>query len=147
MPKQGFLVDVDNLQFLVDEVKTGEIIHLPPNLMKPLAQGLATNPNFMYAAASGVPISYDYGGQFQQRQTLLAVEVVRFEPNPDIIKCEPQFNLNRYIFGLSTANDRAYGIDVTTWQSNPITAQVGNHWDEIKNYVDGHFGSANCGKF
>ncbi len=139
LPKHGFLVDADNLEFIVDEVKTGRIIHLPPDHTAKIAPGLSTNPNAMYFAASGVPVSYDYGGAFQQGQTLLGVEMVRHEENPNLKKNEPRFNLNRYVFGVSTANDKAYGIDVTTKKSNPITAQVGNHWDEIDEYIKSHF--------
>lgn len=139
LPRQGFLVDADNLEFLVDDVKTGSIIHLPPDLTAAIAPGLSTNPNAMYFAASGVPVGYDYGGSFRQEQTLLSVEMVRYEENPDLSRDEPRFNLNRFVFGVSTANDKAYGIDVTTWESNPITAQAGNHWDEIERYIATHF--------
>ena len=139
LPRHGFRVDADNLAFLVDDVQTGRIVHLPPSLVGEIASGLSTNPDAMYFASSGVPISHDYDGAFQYDQTLLAIEMVRYEPNPKLAKSEPHFNLNRYVFGISTADDKAYGIDVTTWKSNPITAQVGNHWDEIDAYIDAHF--------
>ena len=139
LPRHGFLVDTDNLELLIDNVKTGCIIHLPPDLTSKIAPGLSANPNAMYFAASGIAISHDYDGSFQQGQTLLAVEMVRYESNPVVSQKEPNFNLNRYVFGRSSIDDKAYGIDVTTWESNPVTSQVGNHWDEIENYIQGHF--------
>ncbi len=126
LPRHGFLVDAENLQILVDDVMTGSIIHLPPNLVSEIAPSLSANPNAMYFAVSGVPILHDYSGSFRQRQTLLGVEMVRYESNPVKTMNEPHFNLNRYVFGISTADDKAYGIDVTTWKSNSITSQVGN---------------------
>ncbi len=137
LPQRGFMVDANNLELIVDQVKIGSIIHLPPEITKKIATGLSTNPNAMYFAASGVPISYDYGGAFRHGQNLLAVEMVRYEEYPK--QDETRFNLNRYLFGVSSLNDKAYGIDVTTWKSNPTTSQVGNHWDEIDNYIEAHF--------
>jgi hypothetical protein len=139
LPKHGFLVDPENLEFIVDEVKTGKVVWLPPKLVEKIAPGLSANPNAMYCACSGVSVSHNYSGNFRQGQSLLAVEMVRYESNPVVEKKEPNFNLNRYIFGVSQANDKAYGIDVTTWKSNPVTGQVGNHWDEIDEYVKSHF--------
>lgn len=141
LPKHGFKVDADNLAILIDHVESGKIVHLEPDLVASIAPGLSANPNAMYFVGSGVPISrdYDYNGTFQKGQDVLAIEMLRYEEFPKIAKNEPRYNLNRYVFGVSPANDKVYGVDVTTWKSNPLTGQVGNHWDEFYKYLAAHF--------
>lgn len=139
LPRDGFLVDADNLEFVIQGMPTAKILWLPPEIAELVAPSMSCSPNSIYFAASGVPVGNNYCGQFRKEDLILAVEHVRFEPNPNISKCEPNFNLNRYIFGVSASNDKAYGIDVTTWLSDDRTGQVGNHWDKINNYIKQHF--------
>jgi hypothetical protein len=139
LPRDGFLVDSNKLELVISKASSTKILWLPPDLAKEIAPRMTSNPNSMYFAMSGVKVDFDYGGQFLKGKKVLAVEHVRFETNPNLQKSESDFNLNRYIFGVSPSDNKAYGIDVTTWLSNDVTSQVGNHWDDISAYVNEHF--------
>lgn len=136
MPKKpNFTVDADSFQVLRDDVGTGRIVELGPSESSLVAPHIAGHPETVYAAASGVALSEQYG-VFRSGENQFAVEWIRHETRPQTK--EPECNAYRYLFGL-TNDGRCVGLDVTESKSSAATGQVADHWTTFDEVVKRHF--------
>lgn len=131
----NFIVDAESFQLLRDEVGTGKIVELSPGESSLVAPHIAGHPDTIYAAASGVDLSGQYG-VFRAGDTQIAIEWVRREsrPQPE----EPECNAYRYLFGL-TPDGKCVGYDVTKPESSALSGQVSDHWTSLDEVVKRHF--------
>ena len=133
--KPNFTVDADSFQLLRDEVGTGRIVELNPSESSLVAPHIAGHPETIYAAASGVALSSQYG-VFRHGDTQVAIEWVRRESRPQ--PTEPECNTYRYLFGI-TSDGRCVGYEVTEPESSASSGQVADHWTNFDEVVNRHF--------
>jgi hypothetical protein len=133
--KPNFTVDADSFQVLRDDIGMGRIVELGPNESSLVAPHIAGHPETIYAAASGVQLSNQYG-VFRSGDTQIAVEWIRQETRP--MPKEPECNAYRYLFGL-TSDGKCVGVEVTEPKSSDLSGQVADHWTTFDDVVKRHF--------
>ena len=119
--------DADDFKFLRESVGFGTIQELTSKDLTLVAPFADKSPNFVYSAGSGLPPG-SYPEFYGPDERPLAVEIVRYEPNPK--PTEGPLNTNRYVLGLSDDGMMYQGYDVTVFDANPTNGQVGNHWTD-----------------
>lgn len=133
--KPNFTVDADSFRLLRDEIGSGRIVELDPSESSLVAPHIAGHPETVYAAASGVALSSQYG-VFRTGDTQVAVEWIRHETRPQ--PKEPECNTYRYLFGV-TNDGRCVGVEVTEPKSSDKSGQVADHWTTFDDVVKRHF--------
>ncbi len=134
--KPNITVDAVNYTLLRGAVGIGKIVELPPEDAGLLAQHIPIHPDTIYAACSGVPVREEQG-LFRKGDIVVAIEWVRHETKP--VPGEPECNLYRYVFVLSTDGTKCIGFEVTRRKGNDGSDQVGDHWTEFDEVFNRHF--------
>ncbi len=122
-----FVVDSESLELLRDEVGTGEVRELRPQDAGLVLSHLASHPETVYIAASGVPPT-NHVGFFHHTESQLAIEWTRHETSPS--PGEPELNTYRYNLGYGM-DGKAYGFKNANADS-PTNGQVGDHWMDLE---------------
>jgi hypothetical protein len=124
--KPNFKGDPENFRIFREDVGSGFVRDILPSDASMLAPYLGSHPETVHIAGSGIPPTQAF--DFKAGEPQVALEWVRREPNPKTALNEPDINVNRFVFGLTTDGKSFHGYDVTEEKPGVSKEQVGDHW-------------------
>ncbi len=129
MKSPNFIADTVSFELLCDEVGTGSVYELTPEDASLLAPHIASHPETLFIACSGVDIGGGQGNLLLADGKAVAIEWVREERNP--VSGEPETNMYRYLFGL-TSEGSCVGYEEYDFHSTINNEQLGDHWMSLE---------------